>query len=299
MARPRKDTKDPDTEFMRQVNRYIDHCNFERNFTRTTLGDKRRALLQFARLPQVERLEDLSTQVILDWVRTQKERNLKATTINDRIKHLKSMVNYYLEEDMKIPNLNLRKLHRLAEEPSNKRAFKRDVIYEALKYADREIWLAIKIAFDCGLRIEELRNIKLSDIDGCRISIIGKGRKHRFVIMSEEARSRLDDLIIAKSLTNYVFESDRRKGSPKSQNAIRRKAAKVFAAAGIKEFKMHELRHSYATDLKQLGAPTRLIQQGLGHSMEKTTERYLHDLDDSTLQELYKLKFSVEKIYTR
>lgn len=294
MARPRKGTKDPKTKFMRQVNRYLDHCRYERNFTKTTLNDKRRALLQFARLPQVKNLETIDTQLVLDWVKSQMRRGLKATTVNDRLKHLKAMVAYYLEDDMKIPNLNLRKLHRLTEEPSDKRAFEREVIYEALKYADREIWVAIKLAFDCGLRIEELRTIRLSNIDGCRISIVGKGRKHRFVIMSEETRVRLEDLIVANQLTDYVFESNRHKGHPKAQETIRRKAAKAFAAAGVKSFKMHELRHSYATDLKRLGAPNRLIQQGLGHSEEKTTERYLHDLDDSSLRELYNLKYSVE-----
>ncbi len=294
MARPKKGTKDPNTEFMRQINQYLDHCRYERNFSKTTIEDKRRSLLHFARMPQVKRLEDVDTQLVLDYIKSQMQRGLKATTVNDRIKHLKAMANYYLEEDMKLPNLNLRKLHRLTEEPPERRAFTRDVIYNALKYADREIWIAIKLAFDCGLRFEELRTIKLSDIDGRRISIIGKGRKHRFVIMSEETRSRLDDLIVMNHITNYIFESDRKHGYPKSQNTIRHKAIKVFAAAGVKDFKMHELRHSYATDLKKLGAPTRLIQQGLGHSTEKITERYLHDLDDSSLQELYKLKYSVE-----
>lgn len=294
MARPPKSYQYPNTELVQQIYNYVEYCQYTLNYTKTTIEDKRKCLLNFAKWTSAANLEEVQTQDVLDWIAHQTKNGNQPRTVNDRIKHFKAMVNFYLDDEMKLPNLNLRKIKRQREEAPHKRAFKREIIYEALKYADRETWLAIKLAFDCGLRIEELRNIKLDDIDGCTINILGKGRKRRYVIMSEETRLRLEDLVKKNHLTTYVFESDRIKGRPKSQVAIRKKARAAFAVAGVKDFCMHELRHSYATDLKRLGANTRQIQQGLGHSSEKITEMYLHDLDESSLRDLYKLKYSVE-----
>lgn len=294
MARPPKSYQYPNTKLVQQIYDYLDYCQYALNYTLATIQDKRRSLLHFAVYSQLECIEDLSTDLILRYIAYQTKNGNMPRTVNDRVKHLKAMVNYYLDLDVKISNLNLRKVHRQHEDAPKKRAFKREVIYNALRYADRETWLIIKLAFDCGLRIEELRNIRLEDIDDCKINVLGKGRKRRFVIMSPEARSRLDDLIIKNGITDYIFASPRYKNRPRSQESIRRQARKAFAAAGVDHFCMHELRHSYATDLKRLGATTRQIQQGLGHSSEKITEMYLHDLDASSLDEVYKLKYSVE-----
>lgn len=294
MARPRKDIQYPKTKFVQQALDYVSYCHYTLNYTPSTIQDKRQCLLHFAIWSNLDELEHLSTTLVSQWMKFQTENGNMPRTVNDRLKHLKAMANYYIDEGMKIPELNLRKLRRQHEEAPRKRAFNRETIYKALRYADRETWLIIKLAFDCGLRMEELRNIRLGDIDGHNINILGKGRKRRFVIMSEETRIRLNDLIIKNNITDYVFRSDRATNKPKSQNNIRSKARAAFAAAGVENFCMHELRHSYATDLKRLGAPTRLIQQGLGHTSEKITEMYLHDLDSSSLEELYRIKYSVE-----
>ena len=60
-----------------------------------------------------------------------------------------------------------------------------------------------------------------------------------------------------------------------------------FSSRWVSDFRPHDLRHSYATDLKLLGVSTREIQAALGHATESVTERYLSDLDGFNLKSVY------------
>lgn len=309
---PRTKNKDVNTEVPYRIGRYLfgeelnrpivkqliyyyDHCKFERGFTDASMINKISSLNHFVRWSKIERLEDLDNSVIKEYIMQQSRAGLKPRTTNNRLKHVLAMARFYRdEEDMELPLFKDKKIHKQHEEPAGKRAFTRDTIYEALRYADREEWLMIKIMFDCGLRIMELRNMRVSDIDGNRLLVHGKGRKNRFAILSDEVVVRLNDWIKQRNITDYIWLSDYSAmyaGRPKTTDTIRKLIRRPFTAAGINNVCPHELRHSYATDLKRLGASTRSIQQGMGHTSEKITEIYLKDLDASTLEELYKLKY--------
>lgn len=286
-------TDNINTKFCQQLIDYYDYCKYIRNFTEQTMTGKITALNHFLRYAQPESLDVLTNELILRWVTAQSKSGNKSRTINNRLKHLRAMIKYYQDErDLIITGLNLARIKKQVEETPNRHAYSRETIYEALHYADRQVWLMIKICFDCGLRINELRQMRLEDLDGYRLLVHGKGRKNRFVLLSDEVLVRFDDYIKKYKITDFVWPSTKYKGMPLSNEYIRRKMKEVFAAAGIPNFCPHELRHSYATDLKHLGASTRSIQFGLGHTSEKITEMYLHDLDASAIEELYKLKYS-------
>lgn len=282
-----------DTKLCEQLIDYYNYCQFTRNFTSATMVNKVTSLNHFAKYTNLERLEDLDNNIVYDWMALQAKRGNKSRTINNRLKHMLALVHYYQEQyNMEIPNLQLYKIRKQYEESTNRRAYDRKTVYEALCYADRQTWLMIKICFDCGLRLNELRQMRLNDIKGKQLLVHGKGRKDRFVILSDEVLVRLHDYIKSYGITDYVWPCTNGRKAPTSGNYIRRRMQKAFTAAGIPDFCPHELRHSYATDLKRLGASTRSIQYGLGHSSEKITEIYLHDLDASALTELYELKYS-------
>lgn len=276
-----------------QLTEYYSYCQFTCNFTKATMEGKITSLNHFAKYTHLNRLEDLTNNIVFEWMAMQTKCSNKPRTINNRLKHLFAMINYFHDEyDMEIPGFQQRKIKKQHEESPNRRAFTRDIVYEALHYADRRTWLQIKICFDCGLRINELRQMSLRDLDGSRLLVHGKGRKNRFVVLSDEVMVRLQDYIKVNHITQDLWPSINGRTAPASTTSIREAMKKAFAAAGVPDFCPHELRHSYATDLKRLGAPTRSIQAGLGHSSERITEVYLHDLDSGTIEELYKLKYS-------
>lgn len=278
-----------------QLIEYYDYCKFTCNFTTETMKGKISSINHFVRYSNIEDIKRLTNREIFDWMAQQSQAGNKPRTINNRLKHLKAMIKYFREmDDYHIPGVILEKIKKQIEESPSRRAFSREVIYEALHYADRETWLMIKICFDCGLRIHELQQIRMQDINGDQLTIHGKGRKIRHAILSSEVITRLNDYIKHNGITDYLWPSKSSHRVPKSAETIRRKMREIFRSAGVEHFCPHELRHSYATDLKKLNVSTRSIQYGLGHTSEKITEMYLHDLDDSVLRALYEIKYSAD-----
>lgn len=142
--------------------------------------------------------------------------------------------------------------------------------------------LVVKLLYSCGLRLQELVNLKRADIDFARGVVYvrgGKGGKDRVTIISQRLK---DDLLSYYSThefrTPYVFEGRRGKYTKKSvQKVLERHGKRV----GIK-LTPHMLRHSFATHLLEAGTDIRYIQRLLGHSDVSTTQVYTrvttHDL---------------------
>lgn len=277
-----------------QLIKYYDYCQFTRNFTYNTMCGKVSAINHFVSYSGLQDIEYITNDQIYRWMGHQTDKGNRPRTVNNRLKHLLAMLRYYRDYGAKMPNLILPEIQKQTEDPPSKRAFSRELVYQALRYADRDAWLMIKICFDCGLRIQELHDMKLQQINGNQLEIIGKGKKRRFAILSDEVMVRLEDWILRNRITNYIWASHTKPRCPMTVEAMRAKMRAPFEAAGVYGFCPHELRHSYATDLKRLDASTRSIQLGLGHASELTTERYLHDLDGSDLEDLYKLKYSAK-----
>ena len=134
------------------------------------------------------------------------------------------------------------------------------------------------LIYSAGLRLGELLNLKLGDIDSSkmRIHIVdGKGKKDRYVILSNNALSLLREYYKKFKPKEYVFEGQKGgKYSPKSVQSIFKTSLKK---AGInKKATVHSLRHSFATHLLDAGNDIRYIQELLGHKRLETTQIYTH-----------------------
>ena len=142
----------------------------------------------------------------------------------------------------------------------------------------------LELLYATGLRISELTNLELSQIDLKRglIKILGKGGKERIVPIGETAldwvRDYLDNVrkdIINKNDNIYLFLSD--KGTKLSRklcwNFISSYSKRVL---GNKYISPHSLRHAFATHLLNNGADLRSVQMLLGHSSLSTTQIYTH-----------------------
>lgn len=150
----------------------------------------------------------------------------------------------------------------------------------------------IETLYGCGLRVSELCNLRIDNInfdDGFLI-VIGKGDKQRLVPMSEssldEIRLWLEDranLPVKRGEEGILFLG--RRGKRLTRVMVFYIVRDLAEAAGVrKAISPHTLRHSFATHLLEGGANLRAIQQMLGHESIATTELYLH-LDKSHLRE--------------
>jgi site-specific recombinase XerD len=136
----------------------------------------------------------------------------------------------------------------------------------------------LMLTYSSGLRISELLNLKLTDIDSQRKQIKieqGKGKKDRFTILSEKVLPLLRDYYTQYKPAYYLFESP--DGKQYSTTSIHIILSDAVKKAGIKKrVTMHTLRHSFATHLLEQGTDLRYIQSLLGHESTKTTQIYTH-----------------------
>jgi integrase/recombinase XerD len=137
----------------------------------------------------------------------------------------------------------------------------------------------LALIYASGLRISELINLELQDIDIDRKQIIikrGKGRKDRYVIMAESYLPLLHNYLNTYLPQKYFAEGP--VASTKySTSSIRKFLKQSCRNAGIKKkVTPHTLRHSYATHLLENGVDLRYIQELLGHSRPETTMIYTH-----------------------
>lgn len=132
--------------------------------------------------------------------------------------------------------------------------------------------------YSCGLRVGELLNLRLTDIDGSRMLVhvrMSKGRKDRYVRLGKSNLALLRSYYRAYRPRELLFEGPG--GKAYSASSIRKILHRSCAIAGIgKSVTPHTLRHSYATHLLELGVDIRYIQAMLGHRRPETTMIYTH-----------------------
>lgn len=136
-------------------------------------------------------------------------------------------------------------------------------------------------AYSAGLRVSEVINLRMQDIDRERKQLFvycSKGKKDRYVALSPLLLDILESYykIWKPKPHNYLFEGDEA-GKPYSIRSAQIIFHNAKLKAGIsKTISFHGLRHSFATHMLEKGVDTKYIKEILGHFNIKTTERYLH-----------------------
>jgi integrase/recombinase XerD len=129
-----------------------------------------------------------------------------------------------------------------------------------------------------GLRMSELLNLKISDIDSKRMQIFlksAKGKKDRYTILSKNTLAQLRKYFKEYQPKVWLFEGIN--GSQYSDRSVQNIFKKAVAKSKINKYvSVHTLRHSFATHLLENGTDLRYIQALLGHGSAKTTQIYTH-----------------------
>jgi integrase/recombinase XerD len=135
-------------------------------------------------------------------------------------------------------------------------------------------------AYDTGLRISELTNLLISDVDLDRKQVHvreSKYKKDRYVTLSDMAASGITKHLTLNQPKLYLFEHPDRKGIPISKTRVRRLLKEALQKANIqKNVCVHTLRHTYATHQLEAGQNIVSLKEALGHTHIETTLIYLH-----------------------
>src|SRR5690606_16115643 len=137
----------------------------------------------------------------------------------------------------------------------------------------------LTFAYGGGLRMNELRLLKISDVDLDRKQVhirLGKRRKSRYVVLSDLLARKFNEYLNVVNPQLYLFEGQTA-GQPMGERSIQYIINEALQKTSIKkEASMHTLRHSFATHLMEDGVDIHTIQALLGHSDLRTTMVYLH-----------------------
>ena len=136
--------------------------------------------------------------------------------------------------------------------------------------------LIVRTIYSTGVRVSELCNMNVEDIDFDEhtIRIRGKGDKIRIVFVDDETLAGIRTFVGNRILGPLFIGQQGKHISPRAIQHI----FKHYAPAGITP---HKIRHSYASELYRRSKNLRVVQENLGHTSIKTTEIYLHtDIDE-------------------
>lgn len=168
-----------------------------------------------------------------------------------------------------------RKTHKLPQ------VFSQEQIAQLLSVVTNQKHLMIiSLFYGTGLRLNELRNVTMADIDSkaFQVKVIqGKGNKDRFTILPKHLLEPLRDYYRKYLPQTYLFEGQK-KGKPMHERSIQHFMQQNIAKIGLggKDYSAHTLRHSFATHLLDAGCDLHTIKELLGHSSLSTTMIYLH-----------------------
>jgi len=130
--------------------------------------------------------------------------------------------------------------------------------------------LMVELMYSAGLRVSEVVNLNINDLDlNEKIGIVksGKGKKDRLIILSERFIKNLQKYIEKHNIDDKIF--------PVTKRYVQKVVSQSAKKAGIKKRVFcHALRSSFATHLLEEGIDIRVIQELLGHANLSTTERY-------------------------
>ena len=226
--------------------------------------------LHFGRCPEVISVEEINSYLY--------HKTVDEKTCESYIKHtvfgVKMWLRLHDKDEVAIRIPIMKKSHTLPEVLSKGECKE---LFKAPKSFKHRFLLAF--TYSTGMRLSELRFVKISDIDTERMQVRirqGKGKKDRYVVLSQYIKEKLSSYLESCKPEIYLFEGNTA-GHEMGERSIQNIIIEALKKTNIKkQVSMHTLRHSFATHLLEDGVDIYTIQNLLGHNQIRTTIMYLH-----------------------
>lgn len=279
--------------------KFLNMLKVERNFSDHTLKAYHDDLAQFNQFLEQEllNLRTFEYKDARNYLSYLYSNNLKRTTVSRKISTLRTFYEFWMTQDTSVNNPFIQLVHPKKEQylpqffyEEEMEALFNTVSNDAKKgLRDRVV---IELLYATGIRVSELVNIKVMDLDMNLpgVKVLGKGNKERFVPFGEFCRQSIEQYLEKfKPLKgkSHPYLIVNMKGDPITERGIRYLLNDVVKrTAGVTEIHPHKLRHTFATHLLNQGADLRTVQSLLGHINLSTTGKYTH-VSNQQLRKVY------------
>lgn len=283
---------------MKYLSEYLEYLKYQKNYSDETIHSYSIDIEEFLDYINSECINicEVGYDVVKAWLIHLDEKKNKSTTVSRKISSLRGFYKYLINNKVidsnpfslvSLPKKE-RHLPRFFYYNELEEMFQVSKLNTALGQRDR---LLLEMLYATGVRVSELVNIKVSDINGEEIRVLGKGNKERIVEFGDYAESILElylnegykSLNVKKS--EYLFLNNR--GGKLTTRGVRYILDNIINKTTIdKKISPHMLRHTFATHLLNEGCDLLTVQELLGHESLTATSIYTHITNDR-LKEVY------------
>jgi len=251
-----------------------------RNYSRYTVRNYMNTLKHFIVWVDVP-IEQATHKSVLSFIDYLLDKHLQPKTINCYLDGIRDFYDYLINEEQ-IPMINpVKRGYALRISRPLPRYLRDEEIPRLFSVIDsRRDRAMFMVMLRCGLRVEEVAQLTLAALDLPRSQVFiyeGKGAKDRVVYLSNDAYRALVQYLRVRPSSRakklFLVEKGRFKGKPLSVRGIQKRMEACARKAGVK-VSCHQLRHTMATQLLNADADLVTIQDLLGHTRIKTTQRY-------------------------
>lgn len=287
-------------EYLEKYRAYLQN---ERYYSPHTINNYTKDILEYLKYLEQDNITLTNTGLNLarNYAYTLANKNLKPTSINRKLSSIRNFYRFLITQEV-VKSNPFDAIETIKIEKKLPNYLYLDDLETLFNSIDQSTPLGVRnyclleLLYGTGIRVSELCNIKLHDIDfyNNNILITGKGNKQRYVPIHESLReilitylnfARNELLKDSDEIVDNLFVNHR--GGPLTSRGVRDILKNLVNESGLNvKISPHVLRHSFATHMLDYGADLRSVQKLLGHENLSTTQIYTH-VSKEKLKESY------------
>lgn len=283
------------------LNKFVIYLKDEKNYSDYTITNYSIDIEEFyvfLKKENITRLQDVDYKVLRKYLNYMTENKYSNKTISRKLSSLRTFFKYLVKKEI-INDNPMILISNPKEEKKLPKYLNYGEIEKILEIPNKETTLGLRnacileILYSTGIRVSELVNLKIRDIDfyNKKIRVLGKGNKERIVLFGNRCKNLLERYIkesravLNKKKVEYLFLNNL--GQNISVRSIENIIDKIEKEACLKfSISPHVFRHTFATHLLDNGADLNSVKELLGHENLNTTAIYTH-VSNERLRKVY------------
>jgi len=270
--------------------RFLQYLQFEKRFSTHTLDAYQSDLAQFfgfiEKAYQISDLNEINHSLIRSWIVKMMDEKITPRSINRKITSLKTFYKFLLRHQLitENPMLKIQSPKVAKRLPVFVEKDKMDVLLDNVQFGEdfsgQRNKLIIELFYSTGMRLSELMNLKLTDVDfySNQLKVLGKRNKERIIPFTNELKKQIESYLKLKPLSDSETLIISNRGKKINKKFVYELVKSYLSqVTTIEKRSPHVLRHTFATHMLNNGADLNAIKELLGHANLSATQIYTHN----------------------